>query len=171
MAKGMPVRTVTPVRVEYGTYISPFVEITSQDAALDAGDSVGTSVFLIPAPVSGVIQSATLFDPADQKIELDVVLLSSRFTPTAADAAFTLADADLRFVIYQLNFTVFWDMTDGAVSSIENIGKAYRIPPYGAAPEMGYFYCQAITRGAPTYAAGSKPYMQIEILPDKVLEG
>ena len=148
------------------TYVSPWMIVPSQTAALDDGDATGPA-FTIPVPISGRILSASLLDRADQKLQLDVCLLDAPFTATAADAAFTLSDLDSRKVIYQLNFTTYDDHTDNATFSIENIGKGYRVPPSSKDSKMGKMYAQAIAHSTPTYAGGSEPLLRIEIDADE----
>jgi hypothetical protein len=147
-------------------YISPLVTVTAQDAALDDGDATGDK-FTIRVPVSGVIQSAHLLDFADQGNQLDIALLSRDFTAVAADAAFKILDTDLANVVIRLQFTVFNDNVDNQDSSLENIGKAYRVDPEDSGSKFGLLHCQGIASGTPTYGAGAKPRLRIEILPDE----
>ena len=151
-------------------YISPWVAIPCDTAQLDAaGDAIGPA-FTIPVPVSGIIQSASLLDRDDEKTQIDVPLLDAAFTVTATNAAFTLSDLDVRKFIYELQFTTFDDYIDNAGSSIENIGKAYRVPPSSKGSKMGLMYAQGITRATPTIAAGSEPLVRLEILPDEPVD-
>ncbi len=147
-------------------HVTEWVVVPAQTAALDDGDAMGGS-FRIPVPVSGVLQSAHLLDRADQGNQVDVALLSATFTPTAADAAFALADSEARTIITRLQFTVFNDNVDNRDSSLENIGKVYRVQPAFKGAKWGYIYGQGIASGTPTYAAGSAPLLRLEILPDE----
>lgn len=159
---GSSVVGITPPPV----YVSPLTIVTSQDAALDDGDATG-AVFTIRVPVSGIIQSAHLLDYADQGNQLDIALLSRSFTAVAADAAFKIVDGDLHSVVTRLQFTVFNDNVDNQDSSLENIGKAYRVEPEDSGSKFGFFHCQGIASGTPTYGAGAKPRIRLEILPDE----
>jgi len=151
------------------TFISePAIFITpSGDLVLDAGDAM-CGVFQVKVPVSGIIQGATLYDPSDVLSGgVNVALCRARIAGGTVDAAFALVDDDLVNVIYQLNFVTFFDMTNGLVSSIENIGKRYRVPPEAPGGKMGIMYCQAATVGAATIVAGSHPSLRLEIDPDE----
>lgn len=147
-------------------YISPLVIVNAQDAALDDGDATGPK-FKIRVPVSGIIQSAHLLDYADQGNQLDVALLSRDFTAASADAQFKILDPDLANVVKRLQFAVFHDNDDNQDSSLENIGKAYRIDPEVPGSKFGFFHAQGIAYGTPTYGAGNKPRIRLEILPDE----
>jgi len=147
-------------------HITEWVVIPSQVAALDDGDAMGDA-FRIPVPVSGVLQSAHLLGRADQGTQVDVVLLSAPFTPTAGDAQFALDDLEARAIITRLQFTVFNDNADNQDSSLENIGKVYRVHPASRGAKWGWMYGQGIAYGTPTYAAGSAPLLRLEILPDE----
>lgn len=148
-------------------YISPFVSIPSHTAdALDANDAIGDE-FKIRVPVSGLIQSASLVDRDDEGSQIDVVLLDAIFTGAAGDAAFSLSDEDARKVIITLKFTTFDDNVSNQTSSLENLGKAYRVPPMAKGSKFGWIYAQGITRATPTIAGGSEPLVRLEILPDE----
>ena len=138
-----------------GVYITPAIAVPNITPAnaLHADDAMG-DLFGIRVPKSGIIQSATFYDVDDEGSQVDLVLTRARFTGAASDAAFSMLDDDLLTVIIQLNFTTFFDMVNGQVSSIENIGKAYRVPPEKKGSKMGVIYAQAIARGTPNIAAG-----------------
>lgn len=147
-------------------YISPPTVINAQDTALDDGDATGAK-FTVLVPVSGIIQSAHLFDYADQGNQLDVAMFDKDFTAAAADAAFAIIDNDLSTLVIRLQFTVFNDNADNQDSSLENIGKAYRVEPESSGSAFGFLHCQGIASGTPTYGAGAKPRLRLEILPDE----
>ncbi len=148
-------------------FISDFVSIPSHTAdALDANDAIGDE-FKIRVPVSGLIQGASLVDRDNEGTQIDVVLLDAIFAGAAGDAAFSLSDADARKVIITLKFTVFDDAVNAQTSSLENLGKAYRVPPMNKGSKFGWIYAQGITRSTPTIAVGSEPLVRLEILPDE----
>jgi hypothetical protein len=148
-------------------YVSDWVAIPCHTAdSLDAHDAMGDK-FSIPVPVSGTIQSASLLDRDDEGTQIDVVLLDGPFVSALGDAAFSLADSDGMKEIYQLNFAILSDNVNNYFSSIENIGKGYRVPPDFPGSKMGKIYAQAITRATPTIAAGSEPLLRLEIRPDE----
>lgn len=147
-------------------FISDWVTIPAQDAALDDADALG-SPGTIRVPVSGILQSAHLLDPADQGNSLDVKLLDGEFTAAAADQAFSLSDADALRIIHTLEFSTFHDNVNNQDSSIENIGKAYRVQPEHKGSKFGLLHFQGIAVGTPTYGAGAKPKFRLEILPDE----
>ena len=142
------------------------VEVPAQDAALDDGDATGIK-FTVRVPVAGIIQSAQILDYADQGDQLDIALLDRDFTAAAADAQFKIIDNDLAKLIIRLQFTVFNDNDDNQDSSLENIGRTYRIEPETPGSKFGRMHCQGIASGTPTYAAGAKPKFRIGILPDE----
>lgn len=148
-------------------YLTPYYVIPSHTAdALDANDAIGDE-FQILVPVSGIIQSASLIDRDDEGSQIDVALLDSLFTSAAGDAAFSLSDLDAQRVIITLKFTTFDDNVNNQTSSLENIGKAYRVPPRTNRSKFGFIFAQGITRATPTIAAGSEPMLRLEILPDE----
>ena len=158
------VRTAPP-RV----YISPWVSIGSDGDVLANGDAIGRP-FEIPVPVSGIIQSATLLDRDDENSQIDVALFDSPFTAVAANLVYAISDEDGRRKIFQLNFTTFNDNVNSRDSSVENIGKAYRVKPKSRGSKMGRMWCQGITRATPTIALGSEPLLRLEIYPDEPVD-
>ena len=148
-------------------FITPYTVITSLTAnALDAGDAIGDK-FVIKVPVSGIIQSASLLDRDDEGTQIDVALLSGEFTAAAGDAAFSLSDIDAELEIIELQFTSFSDNVNNQTSFLENIGKAYRVPPIMKNAKFGFIHAQGITRATPTIAVSKEPMIRLEILPDR----
>ncbi|KKL40788.1 hypothetical protein LCGC14_2367900 [marine sediment metagenome] len=161
------------VRIAHVVAIKPrpvfqtsWVQVPAQDAALDDGDATGI-VFQFLVPISGTLQSASVLDTADQGNQLDVELCSGRFAGAAADAQFKLTDVEARYHIYRLQFATYADHEDNQTSDLENIGKAYKVPPFEEDSKWGWMWGQGIASGTPTYAAGSKPYLRVEIYPDE----
>lgn len=128
--------------------------ITAADA-LDVGDAMG-SISKIAVPKSGVIYSATLWDLDDEGLQIDLEVFKNNFTQIANDAAWALADADSFSFITELNFFIFDDHGTCQTSEITNKGKAYNAPE-------GFFYIQAVARGASNIAAGAMPRFQLQI--------
>jgi len=155
--------SVKPVEV----YVSPWVSMPAHTAdALDANDAIGDEG-KIPVPISGILQSASLIDRDDEGSEIDVALFDAIFAGAVGDSAFSLSDLDAQHKILELKFITFNDNVNNQDSSIENIGKAYRVPPWSKGAKMGWMYFQGITRATPTIAAGSEPLIRLEILPDE----
>ena len=148
-------------------YITPWIVIPSVTAdALDADDAIGNQ-FVIPVPVSGILQSASLLDRDDEGSQIDIVLMEKGFTAVAGDAAFALNDVDVLLEIIELQFTSWSDNVNNQISFLENIGKAYRIDPISKGAKVGHMSAQGITRATPTIAVGKEPMIRLEILPDR----
>ena len=157
-----PVQVVPPP-----SYITEYVIIPCHTAdALDANDAMGDK-FTIRVPVSGIILSASLLDRDDEGSQIDIAIFTGNFTAVAGDAAFSLSDVDAEKKIMELKFTTFDDNVNNQTSSLENIGKDYRLVDDPLNIDTGLMYAQAITRATPTIAAGSEPKIRLEILPDR----
>jgi len=130
--------------------------ITAADA-LDANDAMG-KITKLAVPKAGIIYSATLWDPDDEGLEIDLEIFKAEITQIANDAAWALSDQDSLAFVTELAFAAFDDHGTSQTSELTNIGKAYTAP-------AGYFYIQAVARGAHNIAAGSSPRFQLQIIP------
>ena len=147
------------VRLQHATYTTPQIDIGAGTSIFAAGDAVGAQ-FEVKVPKAGFLVWARLWDPADQNIELDVVIARAPFTTLIADnAAFDLSDKDGLLVIHQLNFAVDFDYISNRMYVLDHIDMPYEQPD-------GKWYLQAVTKGAPTYAAGSSPRVQLGFAPN-----
>jgi hypothetical protein len=107
-------------------------------------------------PSSGVIQSSTYWDSDDEGLQVDLVLFRSPLTVQIADhAAMSLVDDNLLRVLYVIQFTTFYDFTNGQISFVNSIGKGY---------EVSRVFAQARARGALNIAAGAEPRFQVDVL-------
>ena len=110
----------------------------------------------LSVPKRGIIVSATLFDLDDEGIQTDLEIFQNTITQVADNAAWTLSAIDSLQFVDEIPFFTFDDQLACQTSEARNIGKAYVAP-------LGLFYIQAITRGAPTIAAGALPRFQLQI--------
>jgi len=134
-----------------------FMEIPGIDGDAHAQHECVGLVAELSVPKSGEIISATLFDPSYQKIQLDLEIFKQPITEIADNAAWAPSDIDMVNFVTELVFSSYDDHINSLTWEILNIGKAYTAP-------LGKFWIKAVTRGAPTYAAGAKPRFQIQIL-------
>ena len=160
------IRSVVAIKPP-AVFISDWVTIPSHTAdALDANDAIGDEG-KIRVPVSGMIQSAGLIDRDNEGSQIDVPLFDAIFAGAAGDVAFSLSDLDAQKLIITLKFATFDDNVNNQTSSLENLGKAYRVAPMNKGSKVGWMYFQGIARGTPTIAVGSEPMVRVEILPDE----
>lgn len=124
--------------------------------ALESGDTLG-NVFSIKVPKSGIIISATFYDLDDEGSQVDLEIFKQGIADQAVDAAYAPTDAEMLTFLTELSFVDFDDQGTSQTSELTNIGKAYNAP-------SGLLYFQAVTRATPTIAAGSPPYIQLQIL-------
>ena len=123
--------------------------------AFDANDAVGT-VFEIPVPMRGIIESAKLIDPDDDTLALTAHLFSELFVGAASDAAFTISAADAPNWITSITFdTPIVDI--GSAKVAEKTGSTYYYAPNGV------IYCQCSTTGTPNIAGGAMPRLRLSI--------
>ncbi len=149
-------------------FISELVLVPSVGGAFTTLDAIGVP-FKFLVPISGVIQSATLIDRDYEGTEIDIPLFREPFVAAASADAYTISDTDIKNLIKTLKFTVFDDHVQCYESSVENIGKLYKVRPKSRGSKWGWMYSQAKCLGTPTIAAGSEYLLRIEILSDKHL--
>ena len=122
---------------------------------LDANDAIGT-IFRIPVPPIGIIESAKLIDPDDDTLALTAHLFRKQFVAAASDAAFTISAADSKDWITSITFDApIVDIGSAKVS--EKVGATYYETP------DGYLWCQCSTTGTPNIAAGAMPILRLGI--------
>ena len=110
----------------------------------------------LSVPKRGIIVSATFFDLDDEGLQVDLEVFTKAITQVADNAAWTLSAPDSLSFVEEIPFFTFDDQIACQTSEVRNIGKAY-------VALDGAFYIQAITRGAPTIAAGALPRFQLQI--------
>jgi len=151
-----------PVKVVTSTFASGRYQIPgiTTGAAYADGDVIGRQ-FSIKVPKSGVIQSAVFYDLDDEGIQIDFILHRSQWTTVIADNdPMDLADDDLVKIIDVLEFSTFVDFTNGRISFLNSIGKAYVVG------DDNLLWVTARARGIVTIAAGNLPQFQLTILSD-----
>lgn len=131
--------------------------------ALDANDAEGTK-FIIDVPRSGIIYGAKMIDPDKESIETHLFMFSGNIVGTANDAAFAPSDTEMT-----LTFVGLWDFTTWETADTQAVSAGNLTAPSGpiayVAPSEK-LWCQLVTRGTPTIAAGKDPYIQLLIIPD-----
>ena len=155
-----PVNIAGVARTVGATFTVGPVEIPGTTAsAYGAGNALG-SMIEFTVPRRGVIYYATMLDPSNQGLEVDLPLFASPFTQTADHSAFAMTAGNARAgrMIGQLKFSTF--TAYGSVKWAElNPYLEYYAP-------SGIIYSQALSVGTPTYAAGTgPPVITLNILP------
>jgi len=151
--RGSPVFISEPIKV-------PGIAIAD---ALDANDAEGIK-FFIPTPPSGIIYGAKMVDPDKESIESHLFIFNKEIVGTASDAAFAPTDVEMTlYYVGMWDFTT-WETTSAQATSEGNATAPS--PPKLFKTSIGGLWCQLVTRGAPTIAAGKEPYIQLFILPD-----
>jgi len=135
----------------------PFVSVaatpTLDTAAYASGDSLHTAVIEFTGAVvgpgfSGFVESMTIVDRAVQSQPLELWLFSATVTPAAANAAHSISDADAATCIGVISSGPYYASALNSVS----VAKGVNLPIKSAATSL---FGILVTRGAPTYAAGS----------------
>ena len=159
--RGIPVEQQGQVPVRSATRYSqtvPVPGIVYANQPSDAGDTLG-ALGEIPAPLSGIVHGAMLFDRADNGLSITVTLFKARVVLAADDAAWALDDVGVLQKIGVLRFTVFDD--DGNCQTSELTGLCI---PFEAPEERIYFGVKAV--GATSVVSGTEPMLRLAFLPD-----
>jgi len=125
-------------------------------AAYTAGDCIGT-VAKLAVPKRGLIVSATLWDLSDQGGQIDLEIFKNSITEIGDNGVWAPTDQDILSFVIELAFVSFDDHGGNQTSEVNSISKAYTSPE-------GFFYIQAVDRGAKTIAAVQIPHFQLQIL-------
>lgn len=148
----------------YTTVIKSAVVVTA--AAYSAGNAVGalrTLTNAVRTPGTGILQSVTLLDRANQKQPMTLFIFDSN--PAAATitdkAAFVFSTDDLK-VIAQVNIGA-GDYTTTNSKAIANLG-GLAIPLKAASGTT--LYAVLVTSGTPTFAATTDVQLEVGILQD-----
>ena len=128
-------------------------------AALDA---IGQP-FSFEVPVSGFIQSAIYYDRDDEGLQVDLWLFEEVPPQQTDNSAFALSDAQLLTALDVLQFTTFYDGTNGQLSRLNSLGLAYDTS-HSLTP--GRLWASAQARGALNIAAANLPAFRLVILSD-----
>ena len=141
------------VRVAGKSCITPYLVIPGigTGVAYVSGDALGT-MFSIPVPKSGVIETAIMLDLDDEGIQTELWLFREAFTATVDNDAFAVSDQDLLKLIAVISITNFANAGNNQVGINNGLSLPY------TAPE-GCFYCQCVVRGVPNIAADHLPHI------------
>ncbi len=150
------------VRVTSEIDVSPLVEIPGIATAsiYIAEDAFGED-FFIPVPREGTISNVTFYDLDGEGINKELVIATSRFTKTADHDPFAISDIDLLKVIgigYISTFSNF---------NANQIGLAIPALSYVTTTKVDGKYglwCQMVTKGTDTIAAGSTPQIGLVVV-------
>src|SRR3990167_1374365 len=136
--------------------------------ALDALDVVGT-VFTIPAPKSGYILGARLYDLSDQGSALRLHLFRHVVVPAASDSPWSPSDHEILGKVDEINFEIFYDDINSRVCVVKDTVIPYSLPNIGNAETPAYQFhcvCTTPTGSTPTYTAPGFPYIQLIVASD-----
>jgi hypothetical protein len=126
--------------------------VTNGTAVYAAGDTMGTVVALSGFESYGDIKGARLFDPSDQGQDIYAWVFRATVTPSADNAAFSLADSDLIKTVGVIQFTDYFDAALGQVS----IGKLTPVGhPQAYLTSAGTAFVVLQSQGTGTYATAS----------------
>ena len=141
---------------------TPYMEIPGIGAAsaYASGDAFGTR-FSFDVPASGIIETAIMLDLDDEGIQTDLWLFTDEFTQTADNAAFAVSDSDLMHLEAVIAITNFANAANNQVGINNGLGM-----PFKASKKR--LWCQCVTRGAPTIAAGNLPRVALRGLKHEV---
>jgi len=135
--------------------------------AYSAGDVVGGLMEFadaVSAPMkSGMIQTATISDEADQGAALKLLCFSGSVTVAADNAALSISDDDSRKMVASIAFaSADYDDVGGAKVQVKaGINQAFTIPSDRS------LYCQLFANAStPTYAATNDVTVTLVILQD-----
>ena len=160
-AHPLPVKAEIPVSTPvHGrmVYIGPVgIPGIAAGDALDAGDAFGTK-FSFLVPPSGAIVNFKFFDFDDEAIDKELWLFRSEPTGIASDAAFALADTDLRKVIDVIRIEDYRDGQSGQIG----FPVSGNLPIWYSCPS-GRMWGQFWTIGTDNIAAGSMPAFSMVI--------
>lgn len=126
-------------------------------AAFVSGDQFGGLGEFATVPSNGIIRELRFLDFDDEGIDKQVWMFSSKVTLAADNAAFSLADQDLRPVIGIFAVSTWRDAVNG------QIGLTSNTPCYYSLPAGSTIYFAVMTLGADNIAAGSMPELGIVI--------
>ena len=141
-------------------YIQEAPTVTA--GAYSAGDAVGGLLVFRNVSFEGggrsrrtspkgsatILDSVVIVDRASQDVQLDLVLFSEEFTPTADNGAFDPSDADLLNCIGVVKVSDYSAFNDNSIATKSAIGL-----PIHLTNASGNLFGQLVTRGTPTYVA------------------
>lgn len=147
----------------------PQVALTVQAAAYATGELIGGKNTLVGAGRfkngTGVIQSLTLVDQANQKVPIDLVVFNADPSNTTftENGALDVADADMAKItgVISILASDYVSFADNAVASRQGIGQVFQ-----STEADGDLYFALVSRGAPTYAATTDLIIKFGILQD-----
>jgi hypothetical protein len=140
-----------------GVYITPFVNVGVDTSAYADGDALGAKTTFTNVPEHGVIHSVMVIDRDKESVNLDLVLFRADFTGTAANAAFTVVDADLSNCVGVVLVDSWKAFADNSFGVVDSVGLPYWAP-------TGTLHFQCVTRGAPTYTAITDLLIAVSII-------
>lgn len=129
-------------------------------AAYAAGDALGTELTLSDIPLAGLIHSVKVVDLSKQEIEFDLYIATITLTTGSTNnAVYSPDDADLSNHVGHITVTNadYIAFDDNAIATVRNVGLLYSSTP-------GSLFVQAVTRGAPTYAATTDLKIALSII-------
>jgi hypothetical protein len=140
-------------RVRFGTKTVEVAATPTLDtSAYASGDCLHTTVITfasaVDASLSGFIEKMVVVDRELQSQPCELWLFSATVTPAAANAAHSISDADAALCIGVIYSGPYYASALNSVSVAKGVGLAIKC---AATSLFGIL----VTRGAPTYAAGS----------------
>lgn len=145
------------------------VDPTVDTDAYTAGDVVG-GIQEVQNAVSdngmtGLLQTLTVLDEADQKAELDILLFSEEpdTSPGADDAALALDDGDLDKLLGIVNVGAsdYTTLNGNAIAQVKNVGMMLK-----SARGKRSIWVLIVTRGTPNYDADDDLRLRLGIMQD-----
>ena len=127
-------------------YVSPYVVLDVDTSIYTSGDALG-AVFQIPnVPEHGTIMSINVLDHDSENDNLDVYFFKASIAETSENGAFSPTDAEMENCLGAVLVDTWKVQEDNGLGVVDNVGLPYWAPE-------GILYCQAVTRGTPTYTA------------------
>lgn len=123
---------------------------TLDTSAHTSGDCLHTAVISFSGAlndISGYVEKMVVVDREVQNQPLELWLFNGSVTPAAANAAHSISDADAAKCIGVISSGPYYASALNSVSVANSVGLAIRA--------SGGLYGILVTRGTPTYAAGS----------------
>ena len=144
-----------------GPYSTPLIKIPGIGAAVAyaSGDAFGT-MFELPAPRIGTIESLMFYDVDDEGLAKTLLLYTGRIEATTDNDPMAVNDSDIRLAIghIQLEAADYEDFGTSRLGTVRKINLSYEAPDRKV-------YGQWMTRGADNIAAGSEPLFRLQIRP------